>query len=212
MKKIIGIISYLPDNEEIREIRVEKLRSLISKCDELFNLPIMIVAQNWKDENIGSKNCEIYDYPKLGIVGARRKLRQLFLNSGVDILIMLDDDCHISGTRQDAYVYLNEIDEHGESFGEFRGTQLKLFSIHRNIYSKVDFSDVSPELGEGFEDTIFVEKLRKNFADKRFTFSKTNNYTKLYEDSRGATDENSTWYSNQNLEDMLEKTRGIINE
>ena len=46
MKCCIGIISYLPDNLEIRKVRVEKLSNLLTKCNLLFNLPILIISQN----------------------------------------------------------------------------------------------------------------------------------------------------------------------
>lgn len=42
----IGIISYLPDAPEIRKARLEKLNNLLKKCDEIFKLPIIIIAQN----------------------------------------------------------------------------------------------------------------------------------------------------------------------
>ena len=46
MKICIGIISYLPDDPKIRAARKEKLKNLIIKCNEIFNLPIIMVAQN----------------------------------------------------------------------------------------------------------------------------------------------------------------------
>lgn len=46
MKICIGIISYLPNNQESREVRKNKINNLIDKCNEIFNLPILIVAQN----------------------------------------------------------------------------------------------------------------------------------------------------------------------
>lgn len=46
MTKCIGIISYFPDDNKVRKIRIDKLNNLLKRCDELFNLPIIIIAQN----------------------------------------------------------------------------------------------------------------------------------------------------------------------
>ena len=46
MTKCIGIISYFPDDNKVRQIRIGKLNELLKRCDELFGLPILIVAQN----------------------------------------------------------------------------------------------------------------------------------------------------------------------
>lgn len=46
MNVCIGIISYLPPDQDIRSQRLEKLNKLITKCDEIFKLPIIIIAQN----------------------------------------------------------------------------------------------------------------------------------------------------------------------
>ncbi|MBQ6628015.1 MAG: hypothetical protein IJH65_04285 [Methanobrevibacter sp.] len=46
MNICVGIISYLPDDPEVRQKRLNKLNTLVTKCDELFKLPIIIIAQN----------------------------------------------------------------------------------------------------------------------------------------------------------------------
>ena len=108
MKIVIGIPSYLPDNKEVREYRFNRLKALINKCNQLFNLPIYIVTQNYKEEKLyltGYKNIMLSeDYTPLGIVGARRKLREYFLNSDYDYLIMLDDDIIIYGISGKSYL------------------------------------------------------------------------------------------------------------
>ena len=46
MNICIGIISYLPDDQEIRKHRAEQLNKLLGQCDTMFKLPIIIIAQN----------------------------------------------------------------------------------------------------------------------------------------------------------------------
>jgi len=208
MEKVIGIISYLPDDEKVRKARKELLSKLINKCDYLFDIPIFIIAQNWRkaDENdICSINCLLYKYNKpLGIVGARNELRNKFLNSSYDYLIMLDDDSIISG--EDGSKYLKQIDENPNCFIEFNKTRLKLFAISREIFQKEIFDDINPEDEGGFEDRIFVNKLRVKYPESRKFFNETG----ISENSIATKDTYSTWYKNQNINKMLNNTLEAI--
>ena len=141
MNKVIGIISYLPDDEMKRKIREEKISYLIRTCDELFDLPIIIVAQNWKDFNVDC--CQLYSYDKpLGIVEARRKLRKIFLESGYDYLIMLDDDCELTGDKESADKYLEQINNNPGKYGIFKTNLLKLFA-QSMFTSKINATDAT---------------------------------------------------------------------
>lgn len=208
LSKVIGIISYLPDELEIRNYRKNKLLNLIFKCNLLFSLPIIIVAQNYKDEDfIHFKNCTIYNYKnKLGITGARKELRKIFLKTDYDYLIMLDDDCELTGNSGDRY--LSQIDENPGCFIEFNKTLLKLFAISKELFSKVTYDDINVEEGEGFEDRIFVNKLRKRYMDKRREFKDT--WIEQHSDS--TEDKYSTWYKDQDTKQMLENTFKKISE
>ena len=211
--KVIGIISYFPDSR-IREIRRSKLFSLIIKCKELFeNVPFIIIAQNWKTEDIEfitqlGNNIKIESVKnKLGITGARKYLREVFLKSSYDYLIMLDDDCKLTGDKKSGQRYLKQIDNNPNMFYEFNKTLLKLFAISKFIFEKVDYSDVNPETAEGFEDRVFVETLRLKFPCNRYIFNKG----LLNESSISTKDVYSTWYVNQDIKQMLENTNNIIN-
>ena len=207
MNKCIGIISYLPDDENKRKIREKKIVSLLSDCDKYLDLPIIIIAQNWKDFNVDC--CQLYRYDKpLGIVGARKELRKKFLESGYDYLIMLDDDCVISGTKEGFDKYLSEIDNHPGMYGKFKGTLLKLFAISKEIFALQDFGDGRVENGDFFEDILFVNTLDKKYPDKQFTFSQC-----VKEQSNNYNDENSTWYHGQyNKHEIGDRTRALLKE
>ena len=207
MNKVIGIISYLPDDKEKRKIREEKIASLIDICNELFDLPIMIVAQNWKDFDI--ECCQLYKYDSpLGIIKARNTLRDIFLDSGYEYLIMLDDDCELTGDIESAEKYLSEIDSHPGGFGTWSGTLLKLFAISKEIFIEEDFGKGSVENGDYFEDILFVNTLLKKYPDKHFQFDKKIN---LKEKSNNFNDENSTWFYGQyNKHDIGDRTREIL--
>lgn len=209
----IGIISYFPDDLQIRTIRKDKLSKLITQCSIVFNnLPIIIIAQNYnnKDEqdvyklhnNITLCSCK----DALGITGAREYLRNVFINSSYDYLIMLDDDCELNGSKSSGEQYLRQIEEHPNMFYEFNRTLLKLFAISKEIFKLEDFEDINPEKEEGFEDRVFVNKLRKKYPDKQYIFIKNT----LEEHSISTKDRYSTWYKNQDINKMLINTEEKI--
>lgn len=191
MKICVGIISYLPDGE-LRQKRLAKLLNLLKRIDELFGIPIMIVAQNYRDVrliDLDKSNIILYKYKNgLGITGARRALRKHFLNSDFDYLIMLDDDSSLIGTKNDAALYLDQIREHPGQYGVFKSMLLKLFAISKEMYSLIDFPDMEPVNGDFFEDMYLIMALDKKYPNKRFNFKKAG----LNEHSNSASDELST--------------------
>lgn len=205
--KAIGIISWLPD-DNTREVRRKRLEMLIKRLDELFNLPIIIVAQDWEDNEVEiSKNVLLLTYHKLGITKARMQLREEFLKLNYDVLIMLDDDAEIVGTKEHVDEYLRQIDDNPGKFGIFKGTLLKLFAIPREILNEVEYEDVEAERGEGFEDMIFVEKCKKMFPNNYFFFTRYG----LNDRSDSGNDQYSTWWKHQYAKkDMGDRSREII--
>ena len=202
LTKAIGIISYMPDDVELRAVRFGRLLKLLGECDRLFhNIPVIIIAQCWGETDISSENYHIYRYEKLGIPGARAALRERFLELGYDYLIMLDDDCELSGTS--AANYLWQIDRHPGEFGIFRGSLLKLFAISREIYSKVTFPDVDVEKKQGYEDAVFVYALKELFPQNYFVFIPQPDH--LNEVSDPHFDKFSTWHW-----EKLEEERWIL--
>jgi len=211
LAKVIGIISYLPDNPEKREIRLALLKKLITDCNSLFiDLPIIIIAQNWPEDLYkDTKNITIYRYKEpLTIVGARIKLREIFLESSYDYLIMLDDDCEISGTPEGVKNYLDFIDNNPDCWITKHGSLLKLFAISKTIMKQVEYDIVRLEYLEGYEDTIFFNKLLL-FHESAFRHFP---YEAMVQDrSHSTADENSTWYRpGVDLRELQEKTRTIL--
>lgn len=204
MKICIGIISYLPDNKKIREKRVEKLKQLILKCDQLFNLPILVITQNWKDINIESNNLIKYNYNQpLGIMQARNILREKFLDSPYDYIILLDDDSEIKGTS--AQKYLEQIKSNPDCFIEFQKSRLKLFAISKHCFNKVQF-EIQPEKEEGFEDRLFLDRLKEKLPEKRRCFQNTG----LEETSLCSNDIYSTWHTTQDYKKMYERYQRLL--
>jgi hypothetical protein len=173
MSIAIGIISYFPDKQPDRDLRIGRFNSLLSTLDYLWpELPVIVVAQNWGDY-VPKKELIIHSFGKLGILNARRKLREIFLNSDYNNLITLDDDVIIDG--QSGKEFLMQINNNPNGMGVFcwEHSQLNLLYISKYIYSQVDLPDVDPEKDEGFEDVVFVHTCKQKFPDRVFTFKST---------------------------------------
>lgn len=213
MKICIGIISYIPDRFTQSQSRKNAIQNLVNKINEIFKgIPIMIVTQNWIKFDVISNNKVIrYDYDEpLGITPARKILREKFLESEYDYMIMLDDDSVIVGT--DGSNYLKEIKLHPDGFGWFSNHLLKLFAISKYVYSRVDMPDISAESLEGFEDKIFISMCRIKFPDREFEFDRS----KLDEVSFGyAGGPPSTWWTREvalHRSELRKKTNDFIAE
>lgn len=177
LSKTIGIISYFPDKEPDRTLRIQRFKKLLVRLAELFpNIPKIIIAQNWKEFALpgGEPEFQIHSYPRLGIVKARRVLREKFLETAHDYLIMFDDDVILVG--DDSSEFLRQIDENpdGALITKWEFSQLNLFAISRWMYSREELPDVDPEKDEAFEDVIFTSTLKAKYPTRLKDFVDTN--------------------------------------
>lgn len=180
VRKVFGIPSYFPDNDseyhiEMRRERTRRFRELLAKLEEYWpDIDIIVIAQNWQDFELPEVKNRIrtFHYGKLGILGARKELRNKFLASDYDYMIMLDDDAMI--TVNEPKLYMDEIDKHPDGFGAIRRAPqpsvLQFFAISKHIFSQVEFADVDPEKGQGFEDDVFSATCWGKFPNEGFMF------------------------------------------
>lgn len=92
---MIGIVSYLPNDIKLRQIRKKAHLNQIKEIAKVFpQETIYIVAQNYKDnEFINYKKIKYLIYKeKLGPANARNVILEMFYQSKDKILFMLDDD------------------------------------------------------------------------------------------------------------------------
>ena len=191
MNICIGIISYLPDEQNLRDKRLNRLINLLKQCDEFFKLPILLVAQNFKNDfNFMPINSRLYIYNyknKLGITGARINLRKYFLKSNFDNIILLDDDMKLTN-EDNAIKYLREIDGKYD-FYYIKSWLLNFSCISKNGMKKIIFEpEIDPEKGLGFEDWVFYEKCLKVLNKKAIVSSLPVGKRRDY-----LNDEYSTW-------------------
>lgn len=202
MKICIGIVSYLPDNE-LRNLRLEHCKRLIEQCDEIFNVPIIFIAQNYKDGVITSKNFIRYDYNKLGIVGARSKLREKFLESDFDMIILFDDDNEIVGTYEQGQQFLKDLESRKDQYAQQKRYLFSGMCVSKALFSKLEIPNLNAEEFEGYEDYAFAQMLMNIGHVPNLSIK-----TKLV---FRHTFKNSTWsrndnYSKQVHDDMMKRT------
>ncbi len=172
---VFGIISWFPDKEPERTQRIERLNKMLKQLVDIFgeDIHFMIVAQNWKENKIPEfvKNVTIFRYNKLGILGARKKLGVHFLESNYDYLIMCDDDIvlDLDSTFTKEY-FFNTLNENPNGFVFLKyGWSLTFCAISKFIYSQTPMSDIDPEKGEGYEDTVWPYLLHYKHGENEFT-------------------------------------------
>lgn len=181
----IGIVSYLPENNSDRAQRINGLNNLLQQLNNFWpNLPIIIISQNWKDfKPVEIKNKIIrFDYAPLGILKARQTLREKFLETTYDGIILFDDDCHIVNKGKAYQTYLKEIKKHidgfafclyREDYGEsayynpYAPSQLNLCYISKKLFEKANFI-VDPQKQEGYEDRILSSYLHYIYPELEF--------------------------------------------
>jgi hypothetical protein len=171
LKKVVGIISYMPDREPDRSQRIERFERLLNQITELWpDLKVMVISQNWKDYS-PKKNIINFSYGKLGILKARKTLRDRFLQSEFDYLIMFDDDaiiqCLDKGSPQ-KYLTLIDNNPNGFMFLQYETSQLNGCAISKHVYGLEPMVNIDAEKSEGFEDVIFSWLLHTKYPNKEF--------------------------------------------
>ena len=188
LRKVFGIPSWLPDKEPDRTQRKERINRLFKQLNDLWHdVDILVIAQNWKDfKPIKTKNKQIIkSYKTLGLLEARKTLREEFLKLDYDYIIMLDDDCIIQCDNKNSHIkYMEIIDKHKDGFAfihgnntnnikltPYKSAQLNLCAISKFIYEKEPMVEVNPQKNEGYEDSIFSCLLHYKYSKYEFEFN-----------------------------------------
>lgn len=176
----IGIPNWLPDNTTDRLARINRLNNLVRQIKEFFNLPIIFIAQNWKDFTPEySGQLHIYRYDKLGILKARQLLRDKFLDLNYDYIIMFDDDAIIECAPGQNKAYLDSLEQHPNGFCFIKGhgsspyvkyadSELNLCAISKFIYKNEPIPNIDPQKDEGFEDRVWSTLLHFKYSEYEF--------------------------------------------
>ena len=183
MKPVFGIVSYFPWEQPERKQRQDRLDRLVKQLSNYWpDIPIMFISQQWKyynPENLCKNKIIRFDYPKLGILGARQELRKHFLESEYDYLIMFDDDAIIEGSKEIANKYIEELNKHPDGFCFIKGngsspytdyndSQLNLNAISKSLYEKEPIPNIDPQKSEAFEDRIWSTLLHFKYPELEF--------------------------------------------
>ena len=212
MNTVIGIISWFPDDKKIRKVRIARLNKLLSQLRSVCDLPIMILAQNWKGVEISvTDNITICCYGKLGITGAREELRKKFVDSPYEFMLCFDDDFEIVESKEKFDKFINTVTKCKDCFVEYENYLMNGCCISKYIANKYPFNaDISAEKGTGFEDWIYVSIIKR--TDNKH-YVKVNGFGIIPKPrSEFVEDEYSTWQNEEtNKTDITKKSIEIIN-
>lgn len=212
MNTVIGIISWLPDDTEVRQVRIERLNKLLLQLRYVCDLPIFIIAQNWHGVEINMmEKITIYCYGKLGITGAREELRKKFVSSTYDWLLCFDDDFEISQSKSNFDRFIKNGTRFKDCFVEYENYLMNGCLISKYIATNYPFdTSISAENGTGFEDWIYVSLIKRNEPNK---YMRLNNFGIIPKPrSAFVEDKYSTWQNDStNKDDLTQKSLAIIN-
>ncbi len=175
----IGIISYLPSENDARLLRIERLERLLGQLKIIFpEVEIIIIAQNWLDYTYNYDYLTIIEKPKLGILKARMTLREELLKSKGDYFILFDDDAIIEYTEASIKRLYQLCGKNPKGFAFRRGgknlvnpyadSQLNFAVLSRYILEKEPVPKVDPQRSEGFEDRVWTMLLHVKYAGYEF--------------------------------------------
>lgn len=171
--RIIGIVSWLPDDNTARKLRKERLNRAFAQIKKVFpDTPIMVISQNW----YGYKApCEIiqYDYTQgLGILKARQTLVEEFRKLDCNYLIMFDDDAIIEYSEESLKEYNKKLEDNPNGFmfmsdenGHYYSAQLNLCAISKYILDRENIVDIDANKHEGYEDLVMANYLHYKYPE-----------------------------------------------
>ena len=182
VKQVIGIVSYLPtDNYQARQQRLLRL------LEQLRNywpfLPIIIIAQNWRNNSFLPTDLDItvFNYKDgLGILKARQTLREKFLEMDYEQLIMFDDDAVIETTYENAQNFIKTCMDHPRGFMFLKGhrrdplgiydpAQLNGCCISRWLIEAEPIRDEwDPQKYGIFEDVVYAHLFHWKYPEYEF--------------------------------------------
>lgn len=136
---IIGIISYLPDNEQTRQKRITAHKKQLDLLLQL-GCNIYIVAQNYKKQDfIINPNIWYFPFEKgIGPSQARNILLKYFYNTNEDWMLMCDDDAYYYN-YYDIDVFFDELKTNPEKFKQLdfiRGKFASKIPFKKTIYGE----------------------------------------------------------------------------
>ena len=178
---VVGIISYLPKDLEVRQKRIQAHTKQLNRLNELFaDVDIIQMDQQYEPADVDWFNSiacngnrvvshELHD--KLGISRARNELLRIFYNSEYEFMMLMDDDTLIypyydsSRFFQDLLSWRNK-----QNIGMIRPLVPSMVPFKRTNYESKDvihdYWILRSSLGINPAGMIILSNLKKNFGEE----------------------------------------------
>lgn len=169
------VISYLPDDEELRAKRYAAHMLQIKNMKRLApNTRIYVIAQNWKDEEyLNDASIVYHKYGKLGAGKARNVALKLLYDSNYDYAVLTDDDITLKETKS-AKQFFKEMRENTEKFTEMDVIQSRCLIYQRLGQNDLDMSEYTSKFWhfvqeyEGQVHMCFIKNFKKYYDTEEY--------------------------------------------
>lgn len=141
MSLIAGIISYLPNDNDLRTKRLTASRKQLEWLHTVYgnDVKVLFIAQNYTDNEVpNAPNIEVKLFEKgLGCGGARNEVLKEFYKSDYDWLLLMDDDTIID----DKYRPNNFMREIAANPDKFKIDAVNAVEPEYQPYKKLNYED-----------------------------------------------------------------------
>ena len=177
-KCLIGIISYLPADVELRSKRIETHVKQLNRLNELYpSFDIIQMDQQYEPVDVDTCNSIISNnmrnvrhelHNKLGVSKARNNLLNIFYNSDYEFMMLLDDDTLIYPYYDSSRFFddLLQFKEH-KNVGMIRPLVPSMVPFKKTNYIQKDvihdYWILNSSLGINPAGMIILSNLKKNF-------------------------------------------------
>lgn len=147
----IGIISYLPNDEKVRQDRIKAHHKQLALMYKL-NCPIYILSQSYQDSDFVENDVIHYIKHEKGIgpANARNELLRQFYNSEDDWMLLCDDDRYFYD-YYDIFTFFNEIINNSKKFIDL--DYIRTHSANKLPFKKLIYENPLNLTNYVFEDT-----------------------------------------------------------
>lgn len=180
---LVGIISYLPDDLQVRQKRIEVHRKQVDMLNKLFPFcDVLQMNQNYSNSDAdacfksldnGIRHLCFENHGKLGASNARNRILEKFYSSDYEFLMLLDDDTLVYPYYDSSRFFEDLLQWNGKSrIGMIRPLVPSMVPFKKTNYEQKhvirDYWILRSSLGINPAGMIILSNLRKNFGKEAY--------------------------------------------